>query len=45
LHAVETFADALVAAKELYNYCKKEKQEQESQESQEAQGDSQSPCK
>jgi hypothetical protein len=40
--ATETFADALVAAKELYNYCKKEKQEQE-QESQEAQGDSQSP--
>jgi hypothetical protein len=40
--SVETFADALVAAKELYNYCKKEKQEQE-QESQEAQGDSQSP--
>jgi hypothetical protein len=40
--SVETFADALVAAKELYNYCKKEKQEQE-QESQEDQGDSQSP--
>jgi hypothetical protein len=30
--ATETFADALVAAKELYNYCKKEKQEKESQE-------------
>ena len=42
--ATETFADALVAAKELYNYCKKEKQEKESQEDQEDQGDSESPA-
>jgi hypothetical protein len=27
--ATETFADALVAAKELYNYCKKEKEQQD----------------
>ena len=37
--ATETFADALVAAKQLYNYCKKEKQEKESQEDQGDQGD------
>jgi hypothetical protein len=40
--ATETFADALVAAKELYNYCKKEKEQQDN--SQETQGDSQSPA-
>ena len=40
--ATETFADALFAAKELYNYCKKEKEQQYN--SQETQGDSQSPA-
>ena len=40
--ATETFADALFAAKELYNYCKKEKEQQDN--SQETQGDSQSPA-
>ena len=35
--STETFADALVAAKELYNYCKKEKEQQD--DSQETQGD------
>jgi hypothetical protein len=40
--AAETFADALVAAKELYDYCKKEKEQQDN--SQETQGDSQSPA-
>jgi len=38
---VETFSDSLVAAKKLYNYCKKEKQEQESQKNQ---VDSESPA-
>jgi hypothetical protein len=40
--ATETFADALVAAKELYNYCKKEKEQQDN--SQETQGNSESPA-
>jgi hypothetical protein len=42
--AAETFADALVAAKELYNYCKKEKEKEQQDNSQETQGDSQSPA-
>jgi hypothetical protein len=42
--ATETFADALVAAKELYNYCKKEKEKEQQDNSQETQGDSQSPA-
>jgi hypothetical protein len=42
--ATETFADALVAARELYNYCKKEKEKEQQDNSQESQGDSQSPA-
>ncbi len=44
--SAETFADALVAAKELYNYCKKEKEEQKVADfdSQDTQGDATSPA-
>jgi len=43
----ETFADALIAAEELYKYCKKEKEQQQKVadfDSHEQQGDSQSPA-
>jgi hypothetical protein len=45
--ATETFADALIAAEELYKYCKKEKEQQQKVadwDSHETQGDSQSPA-
>jgi hypothetical protein len=45
--ATETFADALIAAEELYKYCKKEKEQQQKVsdfDSHENQGDSQSPA-
>ena len=44
--ATETFADVLIAAEELYKYCKKEKEEQKLPElnSHEQIGDSQSPA-
>jgi hypothetical protein len=45
--ATETFADVLIAAEELYKYCKKEKEQQQKVsdfDSQETQGDSQSPA-
>ena len=44
--ATETFADVLIAAEELYKYCKKEKEEQKLPElnSHEQPGDSQSPA-
>jgi hypothetical protein len=44
--ASETFADALIAAEELYKYCKKEKEQQQKVadfDSHEMQGNSQSP--
>jgi len=44
--ASETFADALIAAEELYKYCKKEKEQQQKVadfDSHETQGNSQSP--
>ena len=43
----ETFADALIAAEELYKYCKKEKEQQQKVadfDSHETQGNSQSPA-
>ena len=45
--ACETFADALIAAEELYKYCKKEKEQQQKVadfDSHEIQGNSQSPA-
>jgi hypothetical protein len=45
--ACETFADALIAAEELYKYCKKEKEQQQKVadfDSHETQGNSQSPA-
>jgi hypothetical protein len=45
--ATETFADALIAAEELYKYCKKEKEQQQKVadfDSHEMKGDSQSPA-
>lgn len=44
--ATETFADALIAAEELYKYCKKEKEQQKIADSNnpETQGDSNSPA-
>jgi hypothetical protein len=47
ISASETFADALIAAEELYKYCKKEKEQQQKVadfDSHEMQGDSQSPA-
>jgi len=46
ISATETFADVLIAAEELYKYCKKEKEQQQKVadfDSHETQGDSQSP--
>jgi len=48
ISATETFADALIAAEELYKYCKKEKEQQQKVadfDSHEMAGDSQSPAK
>ena len=45
--ASETFSDVLIAAEELYKYCKKEKEQQQKVadfDSHETQGDSQSPA-
>jgi hypothetical protein len=45
--ACESFADALIAAEELYKYCKKEKEQQQKVadfDSHETQGNSQSPA-
>ena len=45
--ATETFADVLIAAEELYKYCKKEQQQQQKVadfDSHEQQGDSQTPA-
>jgi hypothetical protein len=45
--ASETFADALIAAEELYKYCKKEKEQEQKVadfDSHEQKGDSQSPA-
>jgi hypothetical protein len=45
--ASETFADVLIAAEELYKYCKKEKEQEQKVadfDSHEMQGDSQSPA-
>ena len=45
--ASETFADALIAAEELYKYCKKEKEQEQKVadfDSHEMKGDSQSPA-
>jgi hypothetical protein len=45
--ASETFADALIAAEELYKYCKKEKEQEQKVadwDSHETQGNSQSPA-
>ena len=44
--AAETFADALIAAEELYKYCKKEKEQQKvaDLDSQDTQGDATSPA-
>ena len=45
--STETFADALIAAEELYKYCKKEKEQQQKVadfDSHETQGDSNSPA-
>jgi len=45
--ACETFADTLIAAEELYKYCKKEKEQQQKVadfDSHETQGNSQSPA-
>lgn len=46
ISACETFADALIAAEELYKYCKKEKEQQKivDFDSHEIQGNSQSPA-
>jgi hypothetical protein len=47
ISATETFADVLIAAEELYKYCKKEKEEQQKIsdfDSNETQGNSQSPA-
>jgi hypothetical protein len=46
ISASETFADALIAAEELYKYCKKEKEQEQKVadfDSHEMKGDSQSP--
>jgi len=46
ISATETFADALIAAEELYKYCKKEKEQEQKVadfDSHEQQGNSQSP--
>jgi hypothetical protein len=47
ISATETFADVLIAAEELYKYCKKEKEQQQKVadfDSHEMKGDSQSPA-
>ena len=47
ISASESFADVLIAAEELYKYCKKEKEQQQKVtdfDSHEQQGDSQSPA-
>jgi hypothetical protein len=47
ISSTETFADVLIAAEELYKYCKKEKEQQQKVadfDSHEQQGDSQSPA-
>jgi hypothetical protein len=47
IDACESFADALIAAEELYKYCKKEKEQQQKVtdfDSHETQGNSQSPA-
>ena len=47
INATETFADALIAAEELYKYCKKEKEQQQKVsdfDSHETKGNSQSPA-
>ena len=47
ISASESFADTLIAAEELYKYCKKEKEQQQKVtdfDSHEQQGDSQSPA-
>jgi len=47
ISASETFADALIAAEELYKYCKKEKEQEQKVadfDSHQQQGDSQSPA-
>jgi len=47
ISASETFADTLIAAEELYKYCKKEKEQQQKVsdfDSHETQGNSQSPA-
>jgi hypothetical protein len=47
ISASETFADVLIAAEELYKYCKQEKEQQQKVadfDSHETQGDSQSPA-
>jgi hypothetical protein len=47
ISACESFADALIAAEELYKYCKKEKEQQQKVsdfDSHETQGNSQSPA-
>jgi hypothetical protein len=47
ISATETFADTLIAAEELYKYCKKEKEQQQKVadfDSHDQQGDSQSPA-
>jgi hypothetical protein len=47
IDACESFADALIAAEELYKYCKKEKEQQQKVadfDSRETQGNSQSPA-
>ena len=47
IDASETFADALIAAEELYKYCKKEKEQEQKVadwDSHETQGNSQSPA-
>jgi hypothetical protein len=47
ISASETFADVLIAAEELYKYCKKEKEQQQKVadfDSHETQGNSQSPA-
>jgi len=47
IDACESFADTLIAAEELYKYCKKEKEQQQKVadfDSQETQGNSQSPA-
>jgi hypothetical protein len=47
INATETFADALIAAEELYKYCKKEKEQEQKVsdfDNHETQGDSDSPA-